>query len=66
MSAGDLPEEPRPRTVGVRVTEEEYRTLRRLAGERDATVDALLRRRAVEPLIAEAAADAEGGGGRGR
>jgi hypothetical protein len=42
---------PRRRTLGVRVTEREWRTVNRLAEEEDTSVDALLRRWGVERLL---------------
>lgn len=42
---------PRTRTLGVRVTEGEWRTVNRLADEEGTSVDALLRRWGVRRLL---------------
>lgn len=42
---------PRPRTLGVRVTEREWRTVNRLADREGTSVDALLRRWGVRRLM---------------
>lgn len=42
---------PRTRTLGVRVTEREWRTVNRLADEEETSVDALLRRWGVRRLL---------------
>lgn len=55
---------PKSRTLGVRVTEREWREVNRLAEERGTSVDALLREWGVERLL-EIAPDGSGGS-RGR
>ncbi len=42
---------PRTRTLGVRVTEREWRTVNRLADEEETSVDALLRKWGVRRLL---------------
>lgn len=55
---------PRTRTLGVRVTEREWRDVNRLAEEIGTSVDALLREWAVEPLLERARERGVGGGRR--
>jgi hypothetical protein len=58
MARDDHDRQPaRTKTLGVRVTEREWRAVNALARRRDTSVDALLRRWGVRPLLEMAAAE---------
>lgn len=66
MARHDHDRQPvRTKTLGVRVTEREWRAINALARRRDTSVDALLRRWAVRPLL-EMAEEEEGEDGTSR